>query len=208
MPETVILLHGLWMPALVMDLLAMRLRRCGYRVHSFAYHSLAATLADNARQLAAFVREQDSTPIHLVGHSLGGLVILQALQVQPELVSGRIVLLGSPVNGSTVARRLQRSRSLRWLLGRSGHHGLVGEGPAWRGQLQLGVIAGERAMGIGQMIGGLAGDNDGTVAVAETQLEQASGSLRVNTTHTGLLVSREVADEVCHFLRDGHFSRS
>ncbi|MGB5442030.1 MAG: hypothetical protein WBN57_05325 [Gammaproteobacteria bacterium] len=69
------------------------------------------------------------------------------------------------------------------------------------------MIAGERAMGIGQVIGGLTGDNDGTVSVAETRLEHASGSVRINTTHMGLLVSREVADEVCHFLKHGQFSR-
>lgn len=208
MPDTVILLHGIWMPARVMGVLAMRVRRCGYRVRVFGYRSLSATLESNAQQLADFIREQDDAIIHLVGHSLGGLVILQALQAQPDLVSGRIVLLGSPVRGSVVARRLQRSRRLSWMLGRGGHHGLVGDGPAWQGHLQLGVIAGVRSIGIGQIFGGLTGDNDGTVTVAETQLEHASGSLRVNTTHTGLMVSREVANEVCHFLRDGHFSRS
>ncbi len=207
MPETVILLHGLWMPALVMGVLARRLRRCGYRVHTFGYRSLSATLEINAQQLAAFVRQQGDASIHLVGHSLGGLVILQALQAEPDLVRGRIVLLGSPVKGSGVARRLQSSRRLGWMLGRSGHHGLLGDGPGWQGHLPLGVIAGDRPVGIGRLTGGLAGDNDGTVAVAETRLEHASGSLRVNTTHTGLMFSREVAIEVCRFLRDGHFSR-
>ena len=99
MPETVILLHGLWMPALVMSVLAMRLRRCGYRVRLFAYHSLSKTLEHNALKLADFVREQGDARVHLVGHSLGGLVILQALQAHPELVSGHVVLLGSPVQG-------------------------------------------------------------------------------------------------------------
>ena len=61
-------------------------------------------------------------------------------------------------------------------------------------------------MGIGRIIGGLAGENDGTVTVAETDLENASGSTRVHVNHTGLLVSREVAIEVCSFLKDGHFN--
>ena len=208
MPETVILLHGLWMPALVMGVLAARLRRCGYRVRLFAYHSLSKTLEHNALKLADFVREQGDAEIHLVGHSLGGLVILQALQAHPELVSGHVVLLGSPVRGSVVAQRLQRSGITRWMIGSSGERGLLGDGPTWQGQLPLGVIAGRRPLGIGQVTGGLRGENDGTVTVAETTLENASESIRVHATHTELLVSRVVADEVCMFLKNGHFSRS
>ncbi len=206
MPETVILLHGIWMPALVMGLLARRLRRCGYRTAVFGYHSLTQTLENDAGQLAGFIREQGDTPVHLVGHSLGGLVILQALQDNPGLVNGRIVLLGSPVQGSVVARRLYRYRGLRWLLGRSAEGVLLEGGPAWQGHLPLGVIAGNRPVGIGQLTGGLAGENDGTVMVAETRLEHASATIQVNTTHTGLMLSREVAFEVCSFLKEGRFT--
>ena len=206
MSETVVLLHGIWMPAWVMSLLARRLQRCGYRVAVFGYPSLTQTLADNAEQLAGFIREQGDATVHLVAHSLGGLVILQALQSHPELVGGRIVLLGSPVGGSVVAKRLHRYRGLRWILGRSADRCLLGGGPGWNGHLPLGVIAGALPVGIGQIIGGLAGENDGVVTVDETWLKYASGSVKVRATHTGLLVSREVATEVCSFLRDGHFN--
>ena len=189
-----------------MSVLARRLRRCGYRVAVFGYPSLTQTPENNAEQLAGFIREQGDVTIHLVGHSLGGLVILQALQNHAGLVTGRIVLLGSPVRGSVVARRLHRYRGLRWMLGRGEDSGLLGDGPAWQGRLPLGVIAGNQPLGIGQIIGGLVGENDGTVTVAETSVENASASIRVYVTHTGLLVSREVAAEVCSFLKDGHFS--
>ena len=208
MSETVVLLHGIWMPAWVMSLLARRLRRCGYRVAVFAYHSLTQTLENSAEQLAGFIREQGDATIHLVGHSLGGLVILQALQLHPELIEGRIVLLGSPVGGSIVAKRLHRYRSLRWILGCSAHRCLLGDGPGWNGHVPLGVIAGTLPVGIGRIIGGLVGENDGIVAVAETHLENASASIQVHATHTGLLVSREVSDSVCGFLQNGHFSLS
>jgi len=194
------------MPALVMGLLARRLRLCGYRTAVFGYHSLTQTLENNAAQLAGFIREQGDTTVHLVGHSLGGLVILQALQTNPGLVKGRSVLLGSPVQGSVVARRLYRHRGVRWMLGRGAAGGLLKGAAPWLAQLPLGVIAGNRPVGIGQLIGGLAGDNDGTVTVAETRLENATASVQVHATHTGLMFSREVAAEVCSFLREGHFS--
>ena len=151
-------------------------------------------------------RHFERSPIPGVAVVAVELLILQALQSHPDLVEGRIVLLGSPVGGSVVAKRLHRYRWLRWMLGRSADSGLLGDGPAWQGHFPLGVISGNRPLGIGRLIGGLAGENDGTVTVAETHLENASGSTRVHVTHTGLLLSPEVAIEVCSFLKDGHFS--
>jgi pimeloyl-ACP methyl ester carboxylesterase len=204
MPETVVLLHGIWMPRQVMWLLARRLRHCGYRTRLFGYPSLRRSAPDNAGRLAQFVRRCDGR-VHLVGHSLGGLVILHALQADPDLVAGRIVLLGSPVNGSVVARRLQRFAWTRWLIGRASDQALLGDGPHWRGGRPLGLIAGTRPHGIGRLLGGLSGDNDGTVTVAETVLPMASASTTFPTTHMGLVFSRRVARAVCRFLEQGRF---
>jgi pimeloyl-ACP methyl ester carboxylesterase len=205
MPETVVLVHGIWMTSLELVLLAWRLRRCGFRPRLFGYRTLRRSVRDNATRLAHRVRQIHTGKIHLVGHSLGGLVILQALQDNPGLITGRIVLLGSPVGGSAVAQRIYRRRLLRWLIGRSGEHGLLGGGPRWRGWQSLGVIAGKRSMGIGRLMGGLSGANDGVVNLVETTIEGAQASLVVDTTHVGLLVSRRVAEQVCAFLKRGRF---
>jgi pimeloyl-ACP methyl ester carboxylesterase len=202
----VILVHGLWMISLVMRPLARRLKHCGLHPALFDYHSLRNTLHANARALVQTVRRQPEGCVHLVGHSLGGLVILQALQDEPALIEGRVVLLGSPVNGSTVARRLYRQPLSRRLVGRGAEGRLVLGGGGWHGSQQVGVIAGTRALGIGHVLGGLAGPSDGTVTVAETRLAGCTDTLEVNTTHTGLLVSHAVALAVCRFLREGRFS--
>ncbi len=206
MKETVILVHGLWMTDLVMRPLARRLRHRGYRTVLFNYHSLRKTIHANARALACKVNSLPAGRVHLVGHSLGGLVILQALQDQPGLVNGRVVLLGSPVNGSSVARRLYRRDLSRWLVGRGAEGRLARGGSAWHGEQDVGVIAGTRPVGVGHVLGGLQGDNDGTVTVAETRLAGASDTLRVDTTHTGLVYSRPVAAATDHFLRTGRFA--
>lgn len=206
MSETVVLVHGIWMTGLELALLARRLRDCGYRTVVFRYHSLRGTVAQNAQSLRRRIDELGDAPVHLVGHSLGGLVILRALHEQADLVSGRIVLLGSPVQGSVIAQRLSRHCLSRWLIGRSGEQALLGDRPRWRGRQSLGVIAGTRPVGVGRLLGGFDGANDGTVAVSETQLENATASLLFPSSHFGLLASRDVAAAVCTFLRQGDFS--
>ncbi|MDX1697368.1 MAG: alpha/beta fold hydrolase [Thiohalobacterales bacterium] len=204
-PQTVILVHGLWMTSLVMWPLGRRLGACGFRPVLFNYHSLRRSIDANARALIQTAGRQGDTRVHLVGHSLGGLVILQALQDAPDLIDGCIVLLGSPVNGSVVARRLHRRRLSRWLVGRGADGRLGYGGQGWQGHQPLGVIAGTRPAGIGQALGGLPRPHDGTVSVAETRLAGATDTLLVKTTHTGLIASRPVARAVCAFLAEGRF---
>jgi len=206
MTETVVLVHGIWMTGLEMHQLVRRVHACGYDTVVFRYRSLLKPLVHNAARLADRVRQQDAPTVHLVGHSLGGLVILQALQDHPDLIDGRAVLLGSPVNGSVIAERVQRYWFSRWLLGRSGRGALLGDGPRWQGQPPLGVIAGTHPVGIGRLLGGFNGDNDGTVTLAETTIAGASSTMTVDKGHFGMLYSATVAQAVCTFLRQGTFS--
>jgi len=205
MPETVVLVHGIWMTGLELCPLAWRLRRCGYRTIVFRYPSLRRTLAQNAACLVERVGQQGDTTVHLVGHSLGGLVILQALQDHPDLIRGCIVLLGSPVNGSVIAQRLHVHRLSRCLIGRSGAGALLGGGPRWHGSRSLGMIAGTRPRGIGRLLGGFSEASDGTVALSETRLDGAHEATTFHSTHFGMLFSRPVARAVCGFLRTGRF---
>ena len=205
MKETVVLVHGVWMTGLELSLLALRLRRCGYRTVVFRYRSLYRPVPHNAQRLRKCIAELGDTRVHVVAHSLGGIVTLQALQEQPDLFDGRIVLLGSPVNGSIIARRVNRYRLFRWLLGRSGEGALLGGGPRWQGAQSLGVIAGTRPVGVGFLLGGFEGANDGTVAVEETRLENSVASTRFRSSHFGMVVSGRVAAAVCSFLRHARF---
>lgn len=202
-----VLLHGIWMNKLAMALLARRLRGCGFRVVYFSYPSLSRTASDNAVQLGALLASLNTPVIHLVGHSLGGLVILRLLQDKLDLPPGRVALLGTPYAGSHVARGLADHAATRWLLGKSYDGGLQGNGPSWRGGRELGVIAGSRSLGMGWLAPGLAKPNDGMVAVAETRVPGINAELTLPVSHTGMLFSTEVAGAVCRFLHTGRFSR-
>jgi len=103
--EHVILLHGLWMRAFAMGLLRRRLIEQGFEVHRFEYMSVAGTPERAIVRLQRKMRELAPGPVHLVGHSLGGMLALLAC-VEDDLPEGRIVCLGSPLAGSAAARGL------------------------------------------------------------------------------------------------------
>jgi pimeloyl-ACP methyl ester carboxylesterase len=99
-----------------MACLQRRLRRCGYRCVCYSYPSSARTLTENAAQLQEFLSRVPGETVHFVGHSLGGLLILQLFKDHPAQRPGRIVTLGAPHQGSFAARRLSGSRlGRRWL---------------------------------------------------------------------------------------------
>jgi pimeloyl-ACP methyl ester carboxylesterase len=202
--EVVVLVHGIFMPGGELQLLAHRLRRRGFDTVIFRYPSRRRDLRRNAAALVQLAGAQRSPVVHFVGHSLGGLVILEALR-QSGLPRGRAVLMGTPVQGSRVAQRLSRNAPGRWLLGESGRDALLQKAPDWDYERDIGIIAGELPIGLGRMLTDLPDVHDGTVPVAETLLAGATDRIVVPVSHTGLVVSREVARQVCAFLQDGHF---
>ena len=199
-------MHGIWMARLSMVPLQQRLRRAGFHPHILSYPSLRGTPAENAARLRALVTRLHAPRVHLVGHSLGGLVILHLLADGPPAPLGRCVLLGSPVNGSGVARLLARSWPTRHLLGRSVERGLLGEAPCLPAGVEVGVVTGNVAYGVGRLVPALAGESDGTVTAAECDLAGAAARLTLPTTHAGLLVDRRVAAATTAFLRSGRFA--
>jgi pimeloyl-ACP methyl ester carboxylesterase len=200
----VILVHGLWFGAWAMARLARKLRAAGFEVRRFAYPSTAGQLDAHSRQLLEFARQSGSGRLHFVGHSLGGLVCLHMLNENPELPSGRVVLLGSPLDGSTIARRSQRIPGGEKLLGqvKTALENGYGKLPSDR---QTGMIAGTRAIGLGLLLGGAGTPGDGTVAVTETRTTGLKDHLLLPVTHTGMLYSAEVARQTAYFLQTGSF---
>ncbi len=204
--EAVIVVHGLWVNSMIMRLLGYRIRRCGFGVAYFSYDSARATLEQNAARLSRFAAALAAKTIHLVGHSLGGVVVLQMLEQCPEPRTGRIVLMGSPSSGSYAARATAKTAAGRWLLGRSTP--LVETKAALHGKYELGVIAGNRGLGLGRLlVPGLQRPNDGVVTVEETRLSGMKDHIVMKVSHSGMLFSSRAAHEVCAFLKDGRFSR-
>ena len=202
----VILAHGLWVPGVVMQPLAARLARAGFRCRTFSYMGARRPLEAHAERLARFAR--DHGPAHFVGHSLGGLVILEALQREPGMQAGRVVLLGTPAQGCFAGRRLARYPGGRWLLGESEDLWREGRAARWARPEALGVIAGSTPLGLGRLFGPLPGANDGVVSVEETAVEGMTERAALPVGHSAMLVSARVAGHVAAFLTKGRFPES
>jgi pimeloyl-ACP methyl ester carboxylesterase len=188
-------------------LLRERLAKAGFAPSVFRYPSMHSSLGDVTAALAARLRSFEGT-VHLVGHSLGGVVVLETLEREADLPPGRIVLLGSPVQGSRAARSIAAWSIGPQLLGALAVAELAREhGRSWRLPREIGLIAGCRSTGLGRLFAALPEPNDGTICVDETRLPGATVHIVQDVSHTGMLLSRQVADAVGDFLARGSFAR-
>jgi pimeloyl-ACP methyl ester carboxylesterase len=204
MREAVILVHGLWTGGWAMQGLRLLLSRRGYAATALDYRSVAQSLDEHARRLAARIGELRTPAVHLVGHSLGGLVILRYLRTHGEQLIGRIVLLGTPARACMAGQRLESLTAGERLLGASRDiwRSLPEE---YRPQRELGVIAGSRPWGLGRLMMRLPGTNDGVVRLEETEVEGMRDRIVLPVSHSGMLVSARVAHQVAAFLERGAF---
>ena len=219
MRTVVVYVHGLWLKGGESFLLRRRLSRAlNAEGRVFPYASVGAGVTDNALALGKYLKTIETDTLHLVAHSMGGLVILKLFELglapqgplaglEQGLPPGRIVLTGSPVRGSRSAERLARLPFGRALLGLSAADVLLRPGERrWQGGRDLGVVAGDLAVGLGRLLGRMGAPNDGTVWVDETDLPGAAEQLRVRVSHSGMVFSAEVARQVAAFLQNGRFA--
>lgn len=198
MDEVVLLLHGLSRTRLSLWVLERDLVRAGYRVLNESYrshdHTVDELATGLAERLAALDDDTSVLRIHIVTHSLGGIVARAALAKGKPAKMGRIVMLAPPNRGSRLARLFSRSLG-RYLmpldaLSDAGDSFVNRLGPA---PVEVGVIAAEW---------------DGKVPVESTHLAGEADHLVVrHATHTWLMNRGDVRRQTEAFLRDGRFRR-
>ncbi len=204
----VVYVHGLWFTGIEGRWLRRRIaNELGAESCSFSYHSVTAPAADNVAALGKFLAQLRADVLHIVAHSLGGVLVVNLFDNPPSLPPGRVVLLASPVNGSRAAEHVMRLPFGAAILGATVREEVLpGHPRRWRGSRELGVIAGESSHGLGRLVGALEQPNDGTILVAETALAGAADQIILPVGHSGLLFSAQAADQAAAFLRDGRFT--
>lgn len=214
----VLLLHGILLNRWFLWPLERFLRSRGHRTLNLSYPSTRRTIEEHARSIADRIErevERESAPrLHIVTHSLGGLVARRLLTHElpgrgtlPR--AGRLVQLVPPNGGSAVAR-VWRGRRI--------YRALFGTGAGWQlgsdaeeidricgtpSEVEWGIVMGWAPCGIRASI--LGGPHDGVVSHAEMRMDPSIPTTTVEMGHTPLLFFPETWRQVSAFIARGCF---
>lgn len=211
----VVLQHGLWRSAESLGRLERALEVHGYEVLNFSYPSTEATIQEHAVRLERRLEEhlsQGAPPdrIAFVGHSMGGLVIRSYLERPSARAAWTCLFIATPQRGARLAERRAELWLFDLLMGRRAARQLI-PGDAIYGELgpvpceRIGVIAGARGDGEGWN-GDVPGDDDGTVALSEALLTEATDTVVLELGHTRISLADPCIRQVLHFLARGRFA--
>ncbi|MEQ8821569.1 MAG: hypothetical protein RLY93_15145 [Sumerlaeia bacterium] len=212
LPPLVVLIPPLLVPSAIMWPLGWRLKRAGRRTVLFRYRSWARDIPENGRRLAIFLQGLEEDEIDAVAFSLGAILLRWATNHHDIPRLRRVVMIGPPNRGAHMAdwlsRRLGPLYSLIWgraaLQLRRGGRGLAERAGQLDPGTDLGVIAGGTGKGRGYNPL-IPGDNDMTVAVAETILPGMLDFTVLRRPHNMLPISARTADLAIRFLESGKF---
>jgi pimeloyl-ACP methyl ester carboxylesterase len=211
--DGVVLLHGHGRTGLAMGFFAQALRRAGHATLAPSYGFRRAMPAILERIGPDVERFAGGLPgqLHFVTHSLGGLVAraLIARHRPPKL--GRVVMLGTPNQGSELADLLFRLNLSAAILGPvAGHLTTLRSAAdeALLGQVDypLGIVAGNRSLTpVPRRL--LPPPHDGMVSVAATKLAGMADHIVLPVPHSLLCHHPQSIAQALHFLAHGHFAR-
>ncbi len=187
-----------------MRILAMRLRAAGFRAGFASYASRHMRLEESVGTVTRQIERMDLRgPLHLVGHSLGGVVALRVKYDRPDLRVHRVVQLGSPNRGSAAARTLKDVRLAREFFGPVLSQLAEDPGESGVPDPDVMAIAGAAMPRWLAVRYGMRGLNDGLVSVRSAWGWAAGKRRRVESLHGWLPLSAEVAEDIIAFLDTG-----
>ncbi len=197
--QAVVLVHGLYMKPWTWMSYRRFFRRHGYKVYLFGYKTTRQSFALTLMQLTAFVNSRNEQTVHLVAHSMGGILSMRAL---PKIrKAGKLVLLGTPLKGSKVALKLQQKGWHKGLLKHATEPLTCGVIEAVKLRDTL-MIAGTSPYGLGRFIEPRLGPSDGTVGVTETEADWLDQHLKIHSVHFGLLHNKQAQNLSLKFLTE------
>ncbi|MDD2465082.1 MAG: alpha/beta hydrolase [Desulfobulbus sp.] len=212
--QGVLLLHGLARTKRSMQPMAHFLRRQGYLVHNQGYASRHATIEQLAEHAVATgfscLADQGAAIVHVVTHSMGGILLRSYLNTHQPLSLGRVVMLSPPNQGSELVDVLVRFSWFRRVFGPAGCQLSTGKDalPRRLGAVDfpLGIITGNRpAIGLGCFF---PGPNDGKVSVQRAQIDGMHDLLVLACGHSLIMRRKAVQEQVLQFLCTGSFNRA
>ena len=198
--QAIVLVHGLWMNRWTLSPIANYLKSKGYHTYRFGYKTTRKPFDFNRAKLQAFVNSRKQDTVHLVVHSMGGILSMRTL---PKIRKpGKLIMLGSPVNGSQSAKAMGQKWWTSWMLKHAQEpleNGVV-DPQVLRNSMMIAGISG--FIGISRMVTKLPKPNDGTVAVIETQADWINTHRTENTNHFRMLFHKKIKQSIHKFLTE------
>lgn len=223
--ELVVLVHGLARTPRMFWRMAPALESAGFETVRYGYHSIRYSAGASAAMFRGYLEhfaraEAKDRTVHLIGFSLGALLIRAALDRRIEgLNVGRVVMIGPPNQGAGILNDMVAQAWARRFMGPAIKD--VTQGSEWLRQLgtpkhEFGVIAGTKAypgVSMASHLNFLKGTaqkepSDGTVEVRNTPLDGMSDFVTVHASHTFLCQNAETIRQTVYFLQHGKFLKT
>lgn len=206
--EGVLLVHGITRSSKSMSGYREPLEKAGFCVFPFDYPSTRVDLDASAEYLHQVIESLDGIErLHIVAHSMGGIVARTYRAKHRDERLNRLVLVGSPQNGAEMADLMKDKANLvfKTVFGPAGQQlitdqaGFLSKLP--KPDVEFAVITGGHAPnGFNPLI---PDDDDGIVSVASTRLAGAVDSLYVESLHLALNRNETVHAATVRFLQTG-----
>ena len=210
MAEKVFLLHGLARTSKSMEKLEQQLSVAGYSVSNIDYPSRKHAI----ETLSKFVKKEidqkrgESETVHVVTHSMGGIILRHIQKTNPIEGLGRVVMLSPPNQGSEVVDKLCGFKPFKMLNGPAGPQlGTAPEGfirslgPV---DFELGVITGDRSINL-ILSSMIPGKDDGKVSIESAKVEGMKEFRIIRATHPFIMKNKQATKATISFLKSGAF---
>lgn len=213
--ECVVLVHGLWRSGFAMRSIASDLEDYGFHTVRIDYPSTKMEIPQLAEEFVPdgvkLCQQTGAEKIHLVTHSMGGILARQYLQNHKLPQGSRVVMLSPPNQGSDLSKKFHDSSWYQWLVGPAGAS-LTQDDSGIINQLleidePVGVIAAYRSWSLWPE-SWLSSPNDGTVSVKSMMLKEMDDLILVNSGHATMRYEEEIHHQIRHFIKTGAFDHN
>lgn len=185
-----------------MDGLAQSLSEQGFETLNVPYSSFRKPLDKIVEEVAEAIKGSEKKT-HFVTHSMGGIVLRCLADRYPELVTGKIVMLAPPNQGSEIIDWLEDSLLGRWSLGPGGMalstDRVRNEIPGFSSEQEVTVIMGNR-QSLSLFDSFFQGEHDGVVTVKGGQVCGQARLEVVDADHTFIMGEKKVVERVSKLL--------
>src|SRR6056297_2249992 len=192
--QAVVLIHGMMSGRRSMRMIAEELIAAKFHVTNWGYATLTRSIRRHADDLGRVLRDHLADPrfdhLHLVGHSMGCIIVRQTLQSVAMPVGSRVVMLAPPNAGSRLTR-IPAGPLASWFP------------PIAELSEAQDSLVNRLPPPVGIEVGVIAADRDRIVELSSTHLATQQDHVVVSATHQRLPLVPQAVRQVCEFLKAG-----